>query len=366
MKWLKILLLSSPLFISVFGLFGLSENVSASNTWVNNPSFNYWILYANSTNPNNILRYNYNGTTAPPIVVLNKPGEGTNYLVGMTVNAIDVSGYNYDSFTTFYLDFQLRVSDGGRLSNYTYFPNVPPRTKFVVDNYSKACELDSSSNQLYYQYHCAVALPENYTPHYLYLDLGDPYSTGSPYSPVGQISYNDTSGMVIRINYLGYGFDTQASQTNQYLDILSKQNETIINQNQTIINEMEATNDWLTDTTAPSADTSTLGNSAGWLPPGPLDSILNLPIQFIQGIIGVFTNTNTCAPIVLPLGLINYNLEIPCMRPFFELASVNIVWNTVGTIISAILIFHTLKWLYKFVDDTLSFRENNSTMWGGL
>ena len=364
MRWLKILLLSSPLFICALGLFGLSKNASAVTTWVNNPSFTYWELYANSDHPNNIFRYD--NTASPPFVVLNKPGEATNLFIGLTVDGIDVSGYTYDSFTTFYLDFQLRVSDGGRLYNYSYFPNVPPHTSFVVDTISSPCDLDSASNQVYYQYHCAVSLPENYVPRALYLDIGEPYSTGAPYSPVAQINHFDTTGTVVRLNYLGYGFDTQESATNQYLDILSKQNETIINQNQTIINQMEATNDWLTDTTAPSADTSSLGNSAGWLPPGPLDSILNLPIQFIQGIVGVFTNTNTCAPIVLPLGIINYNLEIPCMRPFFELASVNIVWNTVGTIISAVLIFHTLKWLYKFVDDTLSFRESNSSMWGGL
>lgn len=364
MKWLKILLLSSPLFISVLGLFGLSENVSAVSTWVNNPTFNYWTLVYNAGTPGNgITRTQANAT--PPFNIVTRPSNNTNYLVGMTVNAIDVSGLTYDSFTTFYMDFQLRLV-GGTGVDYNYFPNVPPFTKFVVDNYSTPCQLDISSNQLYYQYHCALSLPENYRPHYLYLDIGEPYSTGAPFTPVAAISKNDSSGAVIKFNYLGYGYDTDTSQTNQYLSILNQQNETIISQNQEIINQMEATNDWLTDDTAPSADTSVLGNSAGWLPPGPLDSILNLPIQFIQGIIGVFTNSNTCSPIVLPIGIVDYDLQIPCMRPFFELASVNIVWNTVGTIISAILIFNTLKWLYKFVDDTLSFRENNSTMWGGL
>lgn len=140
----------------------------------------------------------------------------------------------------------------------------------------------------------------------------------------------------------------------------------IINQNNTIINQNQQTYDYLTDNTPPSADTSVLSGSAGWLPPGPVDSILNLPIQLVQGIVGVFTNTNTCTPIQLPLGIIDYTLEIPCMRPFFELAGVNIVWNTVGSIISAFLVYNTLKWLYKFVDDTLTFRENESTMWGGL
>lgn len=142
--------------------------------------------------------------------------------------------------------------------------------------------------------------------------------------------------------------------------------QTQINQNNTIIQQNQATYDYLTDNTAPNADTSVLGSSAGWLPPGPVDSILTLPVQLAQGILNVFTGTNTCAPINVPLGIIDYTLQIPCMSPYFDIAQVNIVWNVVGAIISAFLIYNTLKWLYKFVDDTLTLRENNSTMWGGL
>lgn len=219
----------------MFGVsFGVSSDANAASTWVNDPNFNYWTLtYNQGLAGNGISRYD--NTATPPFNVLSRPSDYTNYLVGMTVNAIDVSGYTYDDYTTFYMDFQLRVVGGN--GNYTYFPNVPPYTKFVVDSYSNSCYIDSSSNQLYYQYHCAVALPENHTPHYLYLDIGEPYSTGAPFSPVAGINKNDVSGTVVKLNYLGYGFDTQPNQTNQYLDVLSSQNQTIINQNQTIINQ---------------------------------------------------------------------------------------------------------------------------------
>lgn len=139
-----------------------------------------------------------------------------------------------------------------------------------------------------------------------------------------------------------------------------------INAIQDLNNTNEEIYNYITDTTAPSADTSILSGSAGWLPPGPVDSILTLPVQLAQGILNVFTGTNTCAPINVPLGIIDYTLQIPCMSPYFDIAQVNIVWNVVGAIISAFLIYNTLKWLYKFVDDTLTLRENNSTMWGGL
>lgn len=142
----------------------------------------------------------------------------------------------------------------------------------------------------------------------------------------------------------------------------------IINQNNTIINQNQQTIDYLTDDTPPSADTSSLSGSAGWLPAGPVDSILTLPVTFAQGIVNVFTGQHQCSPIVLPLaiGPYNYNLTIPCLDEYFRLSQISFLWNAVGTIISAFVIYETLKWLYRFVDETLSFRENNSGMWGGL
>lgn len=141
-----------------------------------------------------------------------------------------------------------------------------------------------------------------------------------------------------------------------------------IEQNQTIINNQNQINDFLTDDTPPSADTSVLSGSAGWLPAGPVDSLLTLPITLAQGILDVFTGNHQCRPISLPLSLgpYSFNLDIPCMDSYFSLASVNIIWNAVGVIISAFVIYSTLKWLYTFVDETLSFRENNSGLWGGL
>lgn len=155
---------------------------------------------------------------------------------------------------------------------------------------------------------------------------------------------------------------------NSLLQTQINQNQTIINQNDIMINQQQQTYDWLTDNSAPSADTSALGQSAGWLPAGPVDSILTLPVTLAQGIVGVFTGTHTCTPIVLPFSLGPYNesLTIPCMDEYFRIAQISILWNAVGSIIAAFIVYDTLKWLYKFVDDTLTLRENNSGLWGGL
>lgn len=364
MKWLKILLLSSPLFICVLGLLGLSENANAVSVTSNIYSTAVYTKNFESTDTrisigpvstpfasiDNIYNptgfWDYTQALSFPNPYSNHVGTGFDSALYFTITAGDVN-YPLTNENLGRLMANMKLGFEG-LSNSSPYCS----SSWKINNYTR--------NSI--QFLLMSSCPYGSFPANTDFDEVEAYIDFKPDSMFWCANDNPT-------HHCPASISVSISKIDYYFGILTEANsdsQTIINQNQTIINQMEATNDWLTDTTAPSADTSTLGNAAGWLPPGPLDSILNLPIQFIQGIIGVFTNTNTCSPIVLPLGLINYNLEIPCMRPFFELASVNIVWNTVGTIISAILIFHTLKWLYKFVDDTLSFRENNSNMWGGL
>lgn len=109
-----------------------------------------------------------------------------------------------------------------------------------------------------------------------------------------------------------------------------------------------------------------LNNSAGWLPAGPLDSILNLPLSFLQNL---FTNlSKTCQPVSLPLPFVNKNLELPCLNSIYSQIDGLSAWiNTIGVIASAFILFTYLINLYKWVDDTLTFRENNYIdNWGGI
>lgn len=144
--------------------------------------------------------------------------------------------------------------------------------------------------------------------------------------------------------------------------------QTQINQNTTIINNQNEIKDWLTDDTPPNVDTSALSGASGWLPPGPVDSVLTLPITLAQNVVNIFTGQNTCRPIVLPFDFLGAgtSLSIPCLSTYLSDAGANIIWNTVGLVISAFMYYYTLRWLYKFIDDTLTLRENETTMWGGL
>lgn len=146
-------------------------------------------------------------------------------------------------------------------------------------------------------------------------------------------------------------------------DAIITTNNQIINQNNTIINNQGAIKDGidninssLTDESAPNLDA--LDNTAGWLPAGPLDSVLNLPLSLLNNLT---TNMNkTCKPVSLPLPFLDKNLELPCLNSIYSQIEGLSVWiNSISVIAVAFILFHYLMGLYKWVDDTLSFRENN-------
>lgn len=118
------------------------------------------------------------------------------------------------------------------------------------------------------------------------------------------------------------------------------------------------------------ADLSGLDNMVGWLPPGPLDSIINLPLTLFNSL----TNTlsGSCQPVSLTLPFVNMNLTLPCFNSFMSqyLTGFSTVWTLIGSIVSIFILYNYLLSLYKWVDDTLTLRENNlpgyyDDNWGG-
>lgn len=124
-------------------------------------------------------------------------------------------------------------------------------------------------------------------------------------------------------------------------------------------------NDSITDSTPPNLDG--LADSAGWLPAGPVDSILNLPISLLNNL-----NDNlggTCQPANLTLPFINQNITLPCMSDVYKKIGISGWVNTVGTIAAAFIGYYYLLELYKWVDNVLTMRENqwnDVDQWGGI
>lgn len=118
------------------------------------------------------------------------------------------------------------------------------------------------------------------------------------------------------------------------------------------------------------ADISGLDNMVGWLPPGPVDSIINLPLSFFNSLTN--TLTGTCRAVSLNIPFVNQTLVLPCFDAYMSkyLTGFNTLWTFVGVTLSVFILYYYLLSLYKWVDDTLTFRENNlpgyyGDNWGG-
>ena len=122
-------------------------------------------------------------------------------------------------------------------------------------------------------------------------------------------------------------------------------------------------NDAITDPSSPDLDG--LGDSAGWLPPGPVDSIINLPFSLFNNI-----NDNlskSCQPVNLPLPFVDKTIQLPCLNTIYEQIDGLSVWiNTIGTIAAGFILYNYFIKLYQWVDDTLNLRENTWQDWGGV
>lgn len=152
-------------------------------------------------------------------------------------------------------------------------------------------------------------------------------------------------------------FNKKQDQTNQKLDELNK------NQSETN-KKIDDVNKNITSEDGPKLDA--LENSAGWLPAGPLDSILNLPLSLLQNL---STNlSKTCQPVSLPLPYVDKTVELPCISTIYsQIEGLNVWLNTIGIIASAFILFFYLVRLEKWVDDTLTLRENSYIdNWGGM
>lgn len=132
-----------------------------------------------------------------------------------------------------------------------------------------------------------------------------------------------------------------------------------------IVDSIDNINNTITDETLP--NTSVLSNSAGWLPPGPVDSIINMPLSLFGGLLNIFSSNDTCQPVNVPLPyLSDQSFQLPCFSTLISSMGFGVWFEGIGAIAAAYILYHYLINLYAWVDKTLTFRENNWQDWGGI
>lgn len=223
-------------------------------------------------------------------------------------------------------------------------PADPPRRidilsngKFIGSPNSEGWYVRNIDPNSIYKY--VFVFPKNINvEQYFYINLNEG-SVPKPYEPYGeQVCKN------------------RIDETNKKLD---EQNET----SKGIFGKIKDLFNWLTN--KDDADVSGAGNVAGWLPPGPVDSLINLPLTFLTNV-----NTSlskTCSPLDVNLPYVNKVVQIPCLNTIFnQITGLNSFWTWVGTISSVVILFKYLVALYDYFDRLTTLQANFISDWGGV
>lgn len=140
---------------------------------------------------------------------------------------------------------------------------------------------------------------------------------------------------------------------------LDEQNET----SKGIFGKLKDLFNWLTNNDE--ADVSSAGDVAGWLPPGPIDSIINLPLTMLNNINSSLNKT--CSPLEVNLPYVNKTVEIPCLNTIFnQITGLTNFWTWVGLISSVLILYRYLIELYKYYDRLTTLQANFISDWGGV
>ena len=140
---------------------------------------------------------------------------------------------------------------------------------------------------------------------------------------------------------------------------LDEQNET----SKGIFGKLKDLFNWLTNDDE--ADVSSAGDVAGWLPPGPIDSIINLPLTMLNNINSSLNKT--CSPLEVNLPYVNKSVEIPCLNTIFnQITGLTNFWTWVGLISSVLILYRYLIELYKYYDRLTTLQANFISDWGGV
>lgn len=158
---------------------------------------------------------------------------------------------------------------------------------------------------------------------------------------------------------------TGSGPSDEGIIIDNAKNDIINNQNENFIKDQFAQQerfDELMNATPPELDW--VDESSGWLPAGPVDSLLNLPFTFFTNL---FNNLNrTCQPVSLPLPFVNRNLTLPCISTLYAQIGITSFLEWVGVIVGTIILYNYLIKLYDWVDKTLELEDQNLNEWGGV
>lgn len=163
--------------------------------------------------------------------------------------------------------------------------------------------------------------------------------------------------------YLSSDIDNLGSITINDTEICTNKLDEANETSKGIFGKLKDLFNWLTNNDE--ADVSSAGDVAGWLPAGPIDSIINLPLTMLNNINSSLNKT--CSPLEVNLPYVNKSVEIPCLNTIFnQITGLTNFWTWVGLISSVLILYRYLIELYKYYDRLTTLQANFISDWGGV
>lgn len=240
------------------------------------------------------------------------------------------------------------------LSNIYY--NTLSSGYFKIDVYDTAT-ITSKRTQLKYKYTDYCKSNNNHIGNYDFtIECSFPYT----FTQDSYLTFYPTNTPFTLVNTgLAYRIETNYDNINDSINNMTDK----ITQGQDKTNQkLDDINNSITNDTPISVDK--LGNTAGWLPAGPVDSILNLPLSLMNSL---STSLNTqCSPLQINVPYINTQVQIPCLSTIFgQIEGLPNFWSWVGAIASCLILYKYLLNLYSWVDNVLMLRLEMHEDFGG-
>lgn len=151
---------------------------------------------------------------------------------------------------------------------------------------------------------------------------------------------------------------TELTNQNQ---VLIDQTKDLINNTFQLINKIDDLKDSITDDSAP--DISDFGDVSGWLPPGPVDSIITLPLNALNSVSSSLNSK--CTKLSLHLPFIDKELELMCGTEFYSsISGLSLFLNALFTILGGITLYRYFVYLYNWIDRIVSMEDKDKEKWG--
>lgn len=145
------------------------------------------------------------------------------------------------------------------------------------------------------------------------------------------------------------------------IDAMNKNAQQQHADNQKQLDEAKKQTDFITSDEAPNSDISVLGDVQGIFPPGPVDSLLNIPFQFLSVMTSSFSGT--CKAISIS-DFMGTNISIPCFSEMIYDNVPDYVMIFMDLIPTGFILIIYFKHLYKKVDRAVSMETNSDDEWG--